>query len=338
MELLFGEHFYALGKLAVAAAAGRKDEYKPYAGLLADNGGDVATLFKSALGETQGGQIGLAWTLANSSAVDYLVAVATHDQARANAAMAKLRTQYIPSMAMLLEGALAMSIDTATLLATEQVTATKLVIDDAISGNVNALYIDLPAAYAKAAAAGDAIATLIVSSSPDRYRGGAADATGTFRAELDALVQQHGYLLTMATRALFYGGAAEKKAAKAALGAAALAIAQRIGESLGPIAGAETQAIWAGLSVSLLAYAAAPTDDARQTAATALGDISAPQLNAFVREQSHLTVDVQPVIMAGLLAIDDQRNKTYGTLGRDDRQWALLMAGIGDHITGATQA
>ena len=338
MDLLYGERLFAVGKLAVAGASGRKDEYHTYAGLLAGNGGDAAALFKSALGETQGAQLGQAWTLGNNYAVDYLVAGVTHDRAKAAAAMAILTTQSVPSMAHVLAGALPMSLENATQLATDQVTATKLVIDDAISGSASAFYTDLRAGYVSATEAGDTIAKAIVSSLPDAFPGGASDATASFRVELDTLVQEYAYLLTMATRAVLSGGASGRTAVKVVLGSAALAIAQRIGASLGPTAGAEAQPIWAGLSVSLLAYAIAPDDSARQAAVNALSYTSAPQLNAFVHEQSHLTVDVQPVIAAALQAIDDQRNKSYGTAGRDDRQWAVLMAGLGDHITGATPA
>jgi hypothetical protein len=81
-DLLFGEHTYLIAKLAVAAAAGQKDEFHSYAGALAANGGDITTLMHSALGETAGTEFGQAWTVGNSYFVGYLVASVTHDQAK----------------------------------------------------------------------------------------------------------------------------------------------------------------------------------------------------------------------------------------------------------------
>jgi len=71
-----------IAKLAVAATAGRKDEFHSYAGALAANGGDITTLMRSALGETVGNQFGQAWSAGNNYFVDYLVAAVTHDKAK----------------------------------------------------------------------------------------------------------------------------------------------------------------------------------------------------------------------------------------------------------------
>src|ERR1700693_689420 len=172
-DLLFGEHTYVIAKLAVAAAAGRKDEFHSYAGAVAANGGDITTLMRLALGETAGGQFGQAWMVGNNYFVDYLVAAVTHDKAKQNAATSGLTGTSLPQMTGLLTSSLSLTTDQAAMVGADQVSGIKQIVDDAVTSGFAALYADIHAAYVKAIRAGDVISEAIVSRLADRFPGNA---------------------------------------------------------------------------------------------------------------------------------------------------------------------
>jgi len=200
-DLLLGEHTFTIAKLAVAAAAGRKDEFHSYAGALAANGGDITTLMRSALGETVGAQFGQAWMAGNNYFVDYLVAAVTHDKAKEDAATSGLSGTYVPQMTALLTSSLSLTAEQAALMGADQVEGLKQIIDDAVSSGFAALYDHLQSAYAKAIRAGDQLAAAIVSRFADRLPGDAQSKAAAFRSGLDSLLLSQAYLMTMSSDA-----------------------------------------------------------------------------------------------------------------------------------------
>jgi hypothetical protein len=336
MDLLLGEQVFVLAKLSVAGSAGRKDEFRSYTAVLAANGGDLTNLFRLALGETQGGRFGQVWSQGNNFFVDYMVAAVTHDQAKAAGAISNLTTIYVPQMAQLMSSALPMSMEATTQLAGDQLTEAKLFIDDSVAGNFDAMYSNLRAASAKATGAGDAIAVAIASRFPDKFPGAVSDPAAVLRSHLDALLQEHAYLVTMAADATIAATRAAQDAAGGALSANTNTLAGTLGTTFGSSAGARAGQLLAAEDASMLAYAKSADDASKQSALNDLNQTSGPQLASFLRDQMRAAFDVQGQIQAALQVIDDQRARSYDNLARDDRDAAVLLVGIGDAVTGAT--
>src|SRR5205823_3907852 len=87
-----------------------------------------------------------AWTAGNNYFVDYLVAAATHDKAKQDAAASGMSGTYVPQMTALLTSSLSLTAEQAALLGTDQVSGLKQIIDDAVSSGFAALHHDLQSA------------------------------------------------------------------------------------------------------------------------------------------------------------------------------------------------
>jgi len=314
LDLLFGEHVFVVAKLSVAAAAGRKDEFHSYAGLLAVNGADLTTLMRSALGETQGGQFGQVWMAGNNSYVDYLVAGVTQDQAKADAAKANLADTYVPQMSQLLSASLSLSPQQATQVGADQVSSFEQIIDDAVAAGFTALYPDLRRAYVKAIRAGDLVADAILSRFADKFPGDGRTKSADFRAILDTLLLEQAYLMTMASDATIAGTPTEQAAAGDATATNNTALASTLGGVLGNDARVQARQMWDQEAVLFIAYAKNGDSADRQNAIdTAAG----------------LSNELQEILQA----VDDQRAKSFDKLAGDDRAAALMLAAAGDAIT-----
>jgi hypothetical protein len=328
------EHTIVIGKLSVAGAAGRKDEFQSYAGMLAANGADLTALMRSALGETAGAQFGDAWTAGNNSYVDYLVAAVTVDQAKAAAATSSLTSSYVPQLAQLLTSSLSLPPDKAKSIVTGEVSAIKLVIDDAVAAKPAALYSDLDTAYRGAVASADALAAAVAAKFPDRFPGDPSAAPVTARALLDMLLQEHAYLTTMASDAFYAGAAADQDAATSALATSTDALSRQLGMMFGGTARDRAGRLWEAEDGSLVAYAKARDQTAQFLAEDSLHNESAPQLANFLHSLSGATVDVNGQILATIQVLSDQNAKGYPQVAGDDRTAAALLIAIGDAVGG----
>ena len=303
MDLLLGEHVFVVAKLAVAAAAGRSDEYRSYAGVLAQNGGDVEALFRTALGQSAGGQFGEAWAEQNNELVDYVVAAVTHDDAGASVAMGKL-TATVPDLVAALGSGLTISKEQSTQLAGDYVTALIAIVDDAATANYARLYVSITGARKQGDAFGGALALEVAHQFPDRFPGDLTTKAATFRDSLNSLMQQQGYLMTMATSATVTRADAGAAAAAAAL--------QPASNELAILYGGD---VWLNEAELTTTYAKSGDPSARQSVLGA----APPNLNqAFT---------------ALLQVVDDQRNKSYTNLAGDDRAMATALAGAADEIS-----
>lgn len=325
-DLLFGEHTYVIAKLAVAAAAGRKDEFHSYAGALAANGGDVTTLMRLAIGETAGGQFGQAWVLGNSYFVDYLVAAATHDNAKQNAATSGLAGRYLPQMTSLLTSSLSLTTEQAAMVGADQVSGVKQIVDDAVSPGFAALYGDLHAAYVKAIRGGDLISEAIVSRLADRFPGNAQTKSADFRAVLDTLLLDQAYLMTMSTDATVAGTPVEQNAVRGALTQNTTSLTAVFSGVFGSATGVPFGHVWDSETTLLIAYAKSGDAGVRQTAIAAAGPPNGPAGSIF-------GPDMTEALTASLQAIDDQRARSFDKLADDDRNAAMLLAAVGDTVT-----
>ncbi|HET7465027.1 MAG TPA: hypothetical protein VFL29_00025 [Candidatus Dormibacteraeota bacterium] len=333
VALLYGEHTYVLAKLAVAAAAGRKDEYRSYAGLLAANSDDLAAIFSRAAGESLGNQIGQALELGDGYYVDYLVAAVTNQNDAADAATNNLNTKYVPQLAQLMSSSLNISASSATRMFSEEVVGTNQFLSVAAKGLAGA-YGDVRAAYKTATATGAALGEAIVWKFHDKYPGEAADSASRVRTQLDALLQEHAYLTSMATDAAANAGpSAEFPAAASYLDESTPDLSSVIGTVFGVDVGNRALTIWLDQNRSFVAYASASDDASRRDALDGLNQRSTPALTALLNSL-HVSADVAAVTEEEIGVIDDQRAKSYDVLAAEDRQSAVLLVSLGDLMMG----
>ncbi len=334
MALLLGEHTYVLAKLTVAAAAGRKDEFGSYADLLAANGSDLGGVISKAVGASAFQQFAQSWTRGDSFFVDYMVAVTTRQQDLADAAMMNLNTKYVPEIAQDLSTPLNTSTSSVNRMLTEQVTTIKQFIDDAAAGSPSAFYPDVRAAYVKSIAMGGSIAEATVWKFPDKYPGDPTAEGAKARAQLDTLLQEHAYLLSMTTDAGSSGATAEAAAATSLLQANAQDLSHTIASIFGSQSGTRASQLWSDEDRSFVAYAAAGNDATKSAALNALNQTSTPALAGFLNGL-HVTADVASVTHQTIGVIDDQRAKSYAIVAAEDRQSAALLISIGDLLMDA---
>ncbi len=333
MVLLTGEHTYVIAKLAVAAAEGRKDEYAAYASLLILVSDDLSTQLGRSIGETQGAKFRTAWLLGDSFFVDYMVAATTRQQDMADAAMVNLTNTYVPQTALAISSPLNISMSTATRLMSDNLAATKQLIDDAAAGTPTAFYNDARGGYTKSTAMGGALAEGVAWKFPDKYPGDAAGSGARLRAQLDAAMQEHAYLLSMATDAAATGATTDAGSAAGVLQANLDDMSRAIAAVFGSQAGSQAVQLWGDEDRSFMAYAAAGDDSARTTALSRLNQSSTPALKAFL-SGLQVTADVAAVTHQTIGVIDDQRAKSYGVIAAEDRESAALLVSIGDLMLG----
>lgn len=331
VTLLYGEHTYVLGKLAAAAAAGRKDEFTSYAAMLAANGDDLSAVFSKAAGESQGASFHQARVLGDSFYVDYVVAATTQQQDMSDAAMQNLNSKYAPQMAQALGSTLNISNSTANRLLDDEVSSTKHFVDD--SSNPS-FYADLHDAYSKAIAMGGAVAEGIAFKFPDKYPGDVTAAGAKLRAQMDALLQEHGLLFTMTTSPLDANGA---NSANESLQANRDALAKIIGSTFGANAADDASKTWSDEDGGLAGYAFAADDQTRQSALDNLNKNVTPEVSSFF-SGLHANIDASSQVKAVIQVIDDQRAKTYDPVASDDRVAAAQLITAGDALLGVPQS
>lgn len=328
VTVLYGERTYVLGKLAVAAVAGHKDEFGSYAGLLATNGDDLAAILSKAAGESQGTSFHQARVLGDSFYVDYIVAATTQQKDLSDAAMQNLITKYAPQMAQALSSTLNMPSSTANQLIGGEVSSTKHFVDDAAN---KSLYADLRDAYSKAITLGASVAEAIAGKFPDKYPGDVAGGASRLRAQLDAMLQEQAMLLTMATSPLGEDGA---NGANESLQANRDALAKIFGSTFGASTADQASKTWADEDGGLAGYAFAADDQTKQNAQDNLNKTVTPELASFFNGL-HANVDAARQIKAEMAVIDDQRSRTYEPIAPDDRAAAAQVIALGDALLAA---
>jgi len=304
LDLVLGEHVFAIAKLALAAATGRQDEYRSYAGMLAANGGDIDALFRTALGETAGGQFGDAWTEQNDDLVDYLVGAATHDGQGTAAAAAKLNASYVPHAASVLSSSLSLSSDAATQLAAGHAMALKSIIDATVGDNLRQLYTDIGTARAQAVTFGDTVTIQVTHEFADRFPGDPLAPESTQRANVSSLMQQQGYLMTLAADVTIAGSAADITAVNTALASYAAAMPA-------------PAAVWTEEAKLVVPYAKT-------------GD---PAIRQNILNHAAAPLDLNTAFTALLQVVDDQRAKRFGNVATDDRAMAAAFAAVADEMS-----
>ncbi len=330
VTLLYGEHTYVLGKLAIAAVWGHKDEFASYAELLAINADDLTAALSKAAGESRGTSFHQARVLGDSFYVDYIVAATTQQKDLSGAAMQNLNSKYVPQMAQTLSSTLNISTGTANKLLGDEVSSTQKFIDDAAAP---AFYPDLRDAYSKAIAMGGSVAESIAWKFPDKYPGDVTASAAKLRAQLDALLQEHSLLMTLVTTPLDVNTA---NSANQTLVDSKDALAKVIGSAYGANEADQARMTWTDVDGGLAGYAFAADDQTKQNAIDNLNHAVTPELASFF-SGLHVQVDASGQIRAAMQVIDDQRARTYDNVASDDRVAAALMISAGDALLGANQ-
>jgi hypothetical protein len=204
-----------------------------------------------------------------------------------------------------------------TQLMTQQVTATKLVIEGVAGLKFANMYTDLHAAYASTSAFADALAKRIAQKFADKFPGDPSNREVDLRASLANLLQEHSYVTTMATNAATSKRDAESAAAMSALAANT--------DSLDQLLPPQLKTLWTARDKAVLAYATSGDAAAKQS----LTDDFVAQLSALTRVAA-ATITEQ--VNATIKVIDDQRAQSFKTLADDDRGAAAAMQPVSDAI------
>ena len=242
LNYLLGEHLILAAKATGAALDGRTDQFEAYGGLLNTNGTDLGAAIGSVYGSEAEDEWNRIWSAHNGFFVDYTTGVATDDAALADGAVEDLTTIYVPEFSAFLAGATGLPEDAIAGLVTDHVLQTKAVVDAQASGDWEAAYDAIRAAYAHMQMIGDALAPAIAEGND--IDGDAATAGVDFRVALNQLLQEHLFLASFATDAAIGGRTDEFAAAGAALNTNGTDLGAAIGGLFGQEAEDEWNRIW----------------------------------------------------------------------------------------------
>ena len=323
LGLLFAEHTIAVGKLTLAAAAGRAVEFRADAALLAANGADVADALTTALGPATGAEVVTAWTAGDNARVDYLVAAVTHDQAKADAAGARLDDS-VGALSAPLGSALSPADGNLPRLEAIDVAEFRAVVGDVVAGTYEIAMSDLIKAAGNSADLGELLASDVARQFRDRYPGDVQARAAQLRAGLSVRLETQAYLVTALTNATVASATGEQAAAVVGAGREQTSITDMVAALFGAGSGTHLQATWAALTQAVAAYAKSG-DAASRAAALAA---AAPPSGTY-------GPDLTGPVAALLQVVDDQRTPTLARLPSDDRACAAQFAAVADGITDA---
>lgn len=324
LNLLLGEHVMVVAKQA-AAAANHNDEYSGYATLLTTNGNDIVAVIGSAIGNQATAQFKQAWDVQNGYLVDYTIGVVTHNAAKSNAAMSGLQNAFVPEFAQLMASLTQQPVDTMTQLATQRLNELKTVLDEELAQSYATMYPDLHRAYLDASLIGDPLAKRIAQLFADKFPGDPSSKAADVRVSLNAFLQEHAYLVTMATDAQVATRGADGAAALGALAVNRAALVTVLGGIQGPLAQARLVELWGTVDAELIAYASSGDAGAARTLSDDFAshtDVLVPGAAGTARDQ----------VLATIKVIDDQRSKSYKQLAGDDHAAAAAMQPLADRI------
>jgi hypothetical protein len=309
----------ALGKMALAAAAGRHDEFRTDAALLAANGADVAAQFSAVLGPTTGSEVQNAWIAGDNARVDYMVAAVTHDHAKMDAARGSLDAS-LTQLSALSAAALKPADGNIPQDAARDASNFRNFVDEIAGGLYQTGVPDLVKAQFDSRFLGRALVRAISNRFPDRYPGNAEATPPTLRTGLAADLLSGSYLLTAVAAAAAAGNQPEQDGDRQGSMLDVGAITG--GLSLFSVdAGQRFEKTWDTLIQSLASYAKGGDAASRQAALAAASPSSSPY-----------GPDLTAAVSAVLQVLDDQRARSYDRLAADDRAAAAQFATVADAV------
>jgi hypothetical protein len=316
LNLLLGEQVMIIAKESESAAF-QTQAFVGYAHLLDVNGGEIALIIRNAFGNRSAEEFYVTWQMLNRDLVEYGSGLVTHNQTMSDKFASDLTNNFMPRFVQMVNRLTDIDSALITQLMTQQVTATKLVVEEVAGSKFSTLYTDLHAAYASTALFADALAKRIAQKFSDKYPGDPSNREVDLRVSLNHLLQEHSYIATMSTSAATAKREAESAAAMSALAANTGSLDALLPPQLKPL--------WTKRDAALLAYASNGETSAKQ----AVTDTFVSQFASVTRvgamnitEQANATIKV----------VDDQRGQSFKTLADDDRSAATTMQPIGDAI------
>lgn len=288
-----------------------------YAHLLDVNGGELSLIVRNAYGNRSAEDFYTTWQVLNRDLVEYGTGLVTHNQTMSDKFSSDLTNNFVPRFAQMVNRLTDLDAALLMQLMTQQVAATKVVIEDVAGSKFSNLYNDLHAAYASTSGFGDALAKRIAQKFQDKFPGDPSNREVDLRVSLASLLQEHSYIATMATNA-----ATSKRDQE---GAAAMGALAANTNSLDQVLPPQFKGLWTARDKAVLAYASS-------------GDASAKQAltDTFVAEFSTLTrvaaATITGQVNATIKVIDDQRRQAFNMLADDDRAAATTMQPISDAI------
>jgi hypothetical protein len=316
LNLLLSEQVMIIAKEAEAAAFETR-ALIGYAHLLDVNGGELALIVRNAFGNRSAEEFYVTWQVLNRDLVEYGTGLVTHNQSMSDKFAADLTNNFVPHFVQVVNRLMDIDTGLLTQLLTQQVAATKLVVEDVAGSKFSNLYPDLHTAYVSTAGLADALAQRITQKFPDKFPGLTSHRDVDLRVSLASLLQEHAYVATMATNA-----AVAKRDPERAAATSALAVNT---DSLDRLLPPQVKPLWTQRDAALLVYATNADAPAKQTLT-----------DGFVTQFSMLTRVAVPTITeqvnATIKVVDDQRGQAFKVLGDDDRAAATTMQPIGDSI------
>ena len=200
----------------------------------------------------------------------------------ADGAVKDLTTIYVPEFSAFLAGATGLPEDAVAGLVTDHVLQTKAVVDAQASGDWEAAYDAIRAAYAHMQMIGDALAPAIAEGKD--IDGDAATAGVDFRVALNQLLQEHLFLASFATDAALGGRTDEFAAAGAALNTNGTDVGAAIGGLFGQEAEDELNRIWSAHNGFFVDYTTGVATDDMAMQDQAVNDLTTyvPEFSAFL--------------------------------------------------------
>ncbi len=344
LNYLLGEHLILAAKATGAALDGRTDQFEAYGGLLNTNGTDLGGAIGSIYGAEAEDEWNRIWSAHNGFFVDYTTGVATDDAALAEGAVEDLTTVYVPEFSAFLAGATGLPEDAVAELVTDHVLQTKAVVDAQASGDWEAAYEAIRAAYAHMSMIGDALAPAIAEGND--IEGEADSAAVDFRTALNQLLQEHLFLASFATDAAIDGRDDEFGAAGAALNTNGTDLGAAIGSLFGAEAEDEWNRIWSAHNGFFVDYTTGvATDDQaiKDQAVEDLTTIYVPEFSAFLAGATELPEDaladlITEHVLTTAAVVDAQGAGDVAAAADADRDAAMHMRMLGDPLAEAIVA
>lgn len=314
LNLLLSEQVMVIAKESESVAF-QNQALSSYAHLLDVNAAEISLIVRNAFGNRSAEEFYTTWQALNRDLVEYTIGLVTHNQTMADKYSGELTNNFVPHFVQVVNRLTDIDAALLTQLMTQQVTATKLVIEGVAGLKFANMYTDLHATYASTSAFADALAKRIAQKFADKFPGDPSNREVDLRVSLASLLQEHSYVATMATNAAIGKRDGETAAAMGAL-------AVNTGSLDGLMPG---KALWTARDDALLGYATS-------------GDASAKQslIDGFVGPFATATrvpaATITEQINATIKLIDDQRGQSFKLLADDDRAAAATMQPISDAI------
>ncbi len=344
LDYLLGEHLILAAKATGAALDARNDQFAAYGELLNTNGTELGAAIGSIYGTEAEDEWNRIWSAHNGFFVDYTTGVATDDAAMADKAVEDLTTVYVPEFSTFLAGATGLPEDAITDLVTDHVLQTKAVVDAQASGDFEAAYAAIRAAYAHMQMIGDALAPAIAEGND--IEGEATNAGVDLRVALNQLLQEHLYLASFATDAAIGGRSDEFAAAGTALNTNGTDLGAAIGSLYGTEAEDSFNQIWSAHNGFFVDYTTGVATDDQAMMDKAVEDLTTvylPDFAEFLAGATDLPRDaleglIQDHVLTTKAIVDAQGAGDVAAAAAADREAAMHMRMIGDPLAAAIVA